>query len=89
MGKREFPDALYIDLLSHESFRLYSASPERLKELIDGNPGKNPVIIDEVQKVSSLLDVVHQVLEQRKENIRHKNFRGLHVFKEDYPQGTG
>ena len=51
MGKREFPDALYIDLLSPESFRLYSASPERLKELIDGNPGKNPVIIDEVQKV--------------------------------------
>lgn len=64
--KMEFQNALYIDLLSPELFRLYSARPERLKELIEGNPGKNPVVIDEVQKVPSLLDVVHQILEQKR-----------------------
>lgn len=65
--KMEFQTALYIDLLSPELFRLYSARPERLREFIEGNPGKNPVITDEVQKIPTLLDVVHQVMEQKKE----------------------
>ena len=62
-------DVLYVDLLSPDLFRLYSARPERLKELIDGNPDKKIVIIDEIQKVPLLLDVVHQIIEQKK-NIR-------------------
>lgn len=58
---------LYVDLLSPDLFRLYSARPERLKELIEGNPDKKIVIIDEIQKVPLLLDVVHQLIEQRKD----------------------
>ncbi len=48
-------------------FRRYSARPEHLKEVVAGNPQKNPVIIDEVQKQPSLLDVVHQILEEKQE----------------------
>ena len=59
-------DVLYIDLLSPDLFRLYAARPERLNELIEGNPGIKLVIIDEIQKVPLLLDVVHQVIENDK-----------------------
>ena len=68
--KLRYPDdALYIDLLSPDLFRLYVARPERLNELIRGNPDKKVVIIDEIQKVPALLDVVHQIIENDK-NIR-------------------
>lgn len=60
-----YPNALRIDLLDPESFRAYSARPERLKELVLGNPEKKVVIIDEVQKVPELLDVVHFLIEEK------------------------
>lgn len=66
--KVNFPKSvLYIDLLRPESFRVYSARPERLEELISGNPDRKTIIIDEVQKVPSLLDVVHHVLENNRD----------------------
>lgn len=58
--------ALYLDLLSPELFRTYMAKPERLIELIEGNPDKKIVIIDEIQKVPSLLDIIHQIIEINK-----------------------
>ena len=62
-------DAMFIDLLSPDLNRQYSARPERLKELVDGNPDKELFVLDEIQKVPELLDVVHQIMESRK-NIR-------------------
>ena len=59
-------EALLVDLLSPETYRLYSARPERLRELMAGNPQKKTVVIDEVQKVPELLDVVHQLIEREK-----------------------
>jgi predicted AAA+ superfamily ATPase len=49
--KMQFKNALYIDLLSPELFRQYSARPERLREIVEGNPDKKVFIIDEIQKV--------------------------------------
>ncbi|MBN1464922.1 ATP-binding protein [candidate division KSB1 bacterium] len=62
----EHPDALTVDLLKPDLFRLYSARPERLFELIAGNPDAKMVIVDEVQKVPELLDVVHSLVEQKR-----------------------
>ncbi len=62
-------NVLYVDMLSPELFRLYSARPERIKELIDGNPDTKIVIVDEIQKVPVLLDIIHQIIEQNK-NLR-------------------
>lgn len=59
-------EALFVDLLSPETFRLYSSRPERLRELIVGNPDKEIIVIDEIQKAPVLLDVVHQLIEQHK-----------------------
>ncbi len=64
LGK-QLPQALRIDLLDPASQRLYQARPERLRELIDGNPQARDIVIDEVQKVPALLDVVHQFAESR------------------------
>ncbi len=59
-------DALLVDLLSPETYRLYAARPERLRGLIAGNPAKETIIIDEVQKIPELLGVIHQLIEQHR-----------------------
>jgi len=55
---------LIVDLLEPDVYRRYKARPERLIELINGNPDKRIVIIDEVQKAPELLDVVHSLIEE-------------------------
>ena len=62
-----YPDALRVDLLDPHALRLYSARPERLRELIDGQRGARQVIIDEVQKIPELLPVVHALIEERRQ----------------------
>nr|WP_218915036.1 DUF4143 domain-containing protein [Desulfurivibrio alkaliphilus] len=57
------PGAIRVDLLDPETQRLYQARPERLRELVAGRPKAREVVIDEVQKVPTLLDVVHQLVE--------------------------
>lgn len=62
--KTNCKNELIIDLLDPVVYRRYAARPERLKELIGGNPDKKNVIIDEIQKVPQLLDVVHLLMEE-------------------------
>ncbi len=61
------PSALLIDLLDPETFRLYSAAPERLRALITGNPAVTDIVLDEIQRVPELLPVVHLLSESNKE----------------------
>ncbi len=63
--KNQFENGLWIDLLKPDQLRMYSAHPERLFELVRGNPDKRCVIIDEVQKIPSLLPVVHALIEEK------------------------
>jgi len=58
---------LTIDLLEPSLYRRYKARPERLRELVEGNPDKKIVIIDEIQKIPELLDVVHSIMEEKPE----------------------
>jgi len=64
---KNYPDAMRLDLLDPVQLREYSAHPEILIELIRGNPDKKLFIIDEVQKVPELLNVVHKLMEERKD----------------------
>ena len=64
--KQQCPNAIYIDLLSPEAYRLFSARPERLRERLAGSPEKTTIVIDEIQKVPELLSVVHQLVEESK-----------------------
>jgi predicted AAA+ superfamily ATPase len=63
--RQAFPDALWVDLLRPEVHRQYAARPERLRELVAGNPDRPVVVVDEVQKAPILLDVVHDLIERR------------------------
>jgi len=59
-------DAVWIDLLDPEAFRLFQARPERLLERLAAQPLARDVVIDEVQKVPALLDVVHALVESKR-----------------------
>jgi predicted AAA+ superfamily ATPase len=61
----EYPDALRIDLLDPRTLRLLAAQPERLTELLAGNPRAPQVVIDEIQKLPVLLEVVHLLIERK------------------------
>lgn len=61
-----FPRALFLDFLDPETFRSYSAYPERLRELLAGNPDKKDVVLDEIQKVPQVLSVIHSLIEEHK-----------------------
>lgn len=62
-----FPGAPKVDLLDAETFRLYQARPERLADLVAAHGDAGTVVVDEVQKVPEILDVVHGLIEQRKD----------------------
>lgn len=61
-----FPEALLLDLLNPEIFRSYSSRPERLIELVDGNPATRLFVLDEIQRIPTLLEVVHLLMEQQR-----------------------
>ncbi|MCB0318622.1 MAG: ATP-binding protein, partial [Bdellovibrionales bacterium] len=54
----------YIDLLNSDYYDQLSIRPQSLLEIIAANKDKKIVIIDEVQKIPSLLDAVHKSLEE-------------------------
>lgn len=68
--KTLFPDAKYYDLLLADLYRSFVTYPERLRQEceasgLNGSNQKQPIIIDEVQKIPGLLDEVHWLIENR------------------------
>jgi predicted AAA+ superfamily ATPase len=61
--QHELPGALVVNLLLPDVFRELKARPERLGELVRGNPDRGDVVLDEVQRVPELLTVVHHLIE--------------------------
>lgn len=61
--KSEYPDAYWIDLNDPEQFRFFSASPEKLRQVLKET--HKTVVIDEVQKAPDLLNVVHGLIEEK------------------------
>lgn len=60
--KQLFPDARYYDLLKSEEFERLIRRPQLLREELKGFPQGSLVIIDEIQKIPSLLDEVHWLM---------------------------
>lgn len=70
-GKTSLATALYdralrVDLLDRATFRLLASRPERIRELVDGQPDLQHVVIDEVQKLPELLEMVHLLIEEKR-----------------------
>jgi predicted AAA+ superfamily ATPase len=57
------PDALYLDLLRQDLWRELDARPERLRAILEAQPDKAWVVVDEIQKVPALLDEIHRLME--------------------------
>lgn len=60
--KHHFTDALYIDLLKSEVYERYRRAPQLLRSDVGLLPKERVIIIDEVQKIPSLLDEVHWLM---------------------------
>jgi len=63
--KTSFPGAVYLDLLEAELFNDLLARPERLESYIP-HDFHDWVILDEVQRIPTLLNEVHRLIENRK-----------------------
>lgn len=63
--QHQLPNALRIDLLNPSTHRELAARPERLAEIVRGNPDRPQIVVDEVQKLPELLEVVHSLIEEK------------------------
>lgn len=67
--KKQLSDvAVIIDLLRLPIQARLLAHPEELEQLIEAqiSPSRKFVVIDEIQKIPSLLDEVHRLIEEKK-----------------------
>lgn len=64
--KKQYPNALWIDLLNLDVLRYYLAAPERLREVVAALPDNSVIVIDEVQKIPAILSEVHGLIEQQR-----------------------
>ncbi len=60
-----FPDALFFDLLDHQTYTQLLAAPQRLGDQIPQRH-RGFVVVDEVQRVPELLNEVHRLIESRR-----------------------
>ncbi len=63
--RESYPESLHIDLLKSEEFIRFTENPGALRGVLKGTQ-THFLIIDEVQKVPSLLDEVHWLIENRR-----------------------
>ena len=68
----QFPGALFFDMLDHQVYTQLLAGPEQLGERIPQGH-KDWVVVDEIQRVSELLNEVHRLIESRKLRRRGVN----------------
>ena len=60
--KTLFPNALWFDLLLSREYERLSKTPDILRETVLANLNISPVIIDEIQRIPTLLNEVHWLI---------------------------
>jgi predicted AAA+ superfamily ATPase len=63
--RRQFPHALFFDLLDYQVYTELLAASQRLGERIPRDH-TDWVVVDEIQRVPELLDEVHRLIESRR-----------------------
>jgi uncharacterized protein len=58
--QKQYPQALRLDFLNPAAERTYSSRPERLYDLLKTADIRQPIVIDEVQKIPAILTIVHE-----------------------------
>lgn len=64
--KKLFPDSLWFDLLMTDVYERLQKNPFQLREIVLASNTQKSVVIDEIQKIPSLLNEVHWLIENRK-----------------------
>ena len=64
--KKLYPGSLYFDLLLSSEYERFLRNASLLREILTDTAISGPVIIDEIQKIPSLLNDVHWLIENRK-----------------------
>ena len=67
--KARFKDAFWINLLDDSTFQKLLREPSLLLEIVRARPIDQWIIIDEVQKIPELLNLVHLLIEERKQKF--------------------
>jgi predicted AAA+ superfamily ATPase len=62
-ARAAFPDAHFVDLLDESRYHALAAHPGLLADELRTLPARQPVVIDEVQRVPALLNEVHRAIE--------------------------
>lgn len=63
--KYKYPKAIRLDLLMPEEERKFNAMPEKLREIALAIPKRGVLVIDEIQRASGLLPVIHSLIEEK------------------------
>ncbi len=64
-ARSAFPDAIYFDLLDEALFTDLLADPVLFRDLVSQRRGGEWVVVDEVQRIPSLLNEIHRLIETR------------------------
>ena len=64
------PDALWFDLLRTQTFLALTRQPESFRLQIEARPKGNWIVVDEVQRLPSLLNEVHALIAERGQAYR-------------------
>lgn len=59
------PDAFFFDLLDSSLYLEFSRNPASLEAMIGNIPEDSWIVIDEIQKIPTLLDEVHRLIEKK------------------------
>ena len=60
--KKMFPDSLYFDLLLSSEYGRFVSNPSLLREIVSAGKISGPVIIDEIQRIPSLLNDIQWLM---------------------------
>ena len=65
-ARRQFPEALRIDLLDEGRYQDYLVDPSLFAAELDAVPAGSWVVVDEIQRLPNLLNEVHRFIEDRR-----------------------
>ena len=64
--RQVLPEAAWLDLLDTSLYLELSRDPHRIEALIGNRPSGHWIVLDEIQKIPTLLDEVHRLMETRR-----------------------
>ena len=73
-GGVQFPEAYLVDLLDESRYQTLLANPGLLALELRDLPPSRPVVLDEVQRVPSLLNEVHRAIEANRGFVTVEGF---------------